>query len=168
MMLPVISLPKDTPLQRSSTNPEVLAASAFPMTTVLMTDLDHPKLRPLQPNNRLKPLELLRHLQTRIPAHGVRRLLNSKRHLKQANRRNKRSQMLDPDPSPASSTLATHQEESPTSPLAESQINRHVQINDEKSVVSLTKILYNLFIFVLKDFHEVGVLGFWGDRKTHV
>ena len=120
MMSLVISLPKDTHPLRSFTIPEVLATSVSPMTTALMIDLVHQRLsRPLQlkDNNSLKFSELLRHLQTLIPAHGVKiqfnsRLLNNP----MANRRNKRFQMLDQDLSQALSTLVTHQEESPISP----------------------------------------------------
>ena len=120
MMSLVISLPKDTHLLRSFTNPEVLATSVSPMTTAPMIDLVHQRLsRPLQlrDNNSLKFLELLRHLQTLIPAHGDKKKLFSSRLLSNpmANRRNKRFQMLDQDLSQALSTLVTHQEESPIS-----------------------------------------------------
>ena len=130
MMSLVISLPKDTHPLRFFTIPEVLATSASPMTTAPMIDLVHQRLsRPLQlrDNNSLKFLELLRHLQTLIPAHGH-KTLSSSRLLSNptANRRNKRFQMLDQDLSQALSTLVTHQEESPISPWDEQLICTYI------------------------------------------
>ena len=126
MMSLVISLPKDTHPLRSFTIPEVLATSVSPMTTALMIDLVHQRLsRPLQlkDNNSLKFSELLRHLQTLIPAHGLQIQFNSRLLSNpMVNRRNKRFQMLDQDLSQALSTLVTHQEESPISPWDEQLI----------------------------------------------
>ena len=136
MMSPVTNLPWDTHPLRSFTSPEVLAASASPTTTALMTDLAHhqglSKLQ-LKPNSSLifsvlhsrdKTSPLLK----KIPHHGAKNNQLSSSNNLVANRlgtrtrsrgRKRRSQMLDQDLSQASSTLVTHQEESPISPWDE-------------------------------------------------
>ena len=137
MMSPVTNLPWDTHPLRSFTSPEVLAASASPTMTALMTDLAH--------QNRLSKLQLkpnssqifgvlpwsrdkTSHLQKKIPHHGAKKLQLSNSNKLVANRlgtktlsrgRKKRSQILDQDLTQALSTLVTHQEESPISPWDE-------------------------------------------------
>ena len=126
MMSPVISLPWATPLLRSFTNPEVLAASVYLTTMALMIDLVHQKLsKPLQlKHNNLLPFSEA-HLHNKLKkCHG---LIN--KHLKAlVNRRKKKFQRLDQDLSQVLSTLVTHQEESPISPWAELMSNWFVQI----------------------------------------